>query len=158
VAGADDNGAAGGTAGASGGVVAGAGDDPNGCRGGGEIGCRVKFESIAMAKVLRRCDAVAGVMVTRILRANAGDCVKRRCHSLNIYNPGMYWQVSFGGYAMSMRVAGPSRAISRRSAFASSATQPAVGANLGRAIWMNTALPRPTIRGRVLWLISMMKS
>jgi len=50
VAGADDNGAAGGTEGAGGGVVAGAGDDPNGCRGGGEIGCRVKLESIAMAR------------------------------------------------------------------------------------------------------------
>ena len=65
MAGADDNGAAGGTEGAGGGVVAGAGDDPNGCRGGGEIGCRVKLESIAMAR-FRDGDAVAGVMVNRI--------------------------------------------------------------------------------------------
>ena len=39
-----------------------------------------------------------------------------------------------------------------------SATHPAVGAKPGRATWTNTALPRPAIRGRVLWSISMMKS
>ena len=39
-----------------------------------------------------------------------------------------------------------------------SATQPAVGAKPGRATWMNTALPRPAMRGRVLWSISTMKS
>ena len=41
---------------------------------------------------------------------------------------------------------------------ASSATQPAVGPRFGRATWTNTALPRPAMRGRVLWSISMMKS
>ena len=55
-------------------------------------------------------------------------------------------------------VRGPTRASSRRSEFIVSATQPAVGAKPGRATWMNTALPRPATRGRVLWSISMMKS
>ncbi len=52
---------------------------------------------------------------------------------------------------MSIRVLGPSRASSRRSTPASSATQPAVGPRFGRATWTNTALPRPAMRGRVLW-------
>ena len=41
---------------------------------------------------------------------------------------------------------------------ARSATQPAVGAKPGRATWMNTALPRPATRGRVLWSISIIRS
>ncbi len=57
-----------------------------------------------------------------------------------------------------MLVRGPTRASRRRSEFIVSATQPAVGANPERATWMNTALPRPATRGRVLWSISMMKS
>ena len=38
------------------------------------------------------------------------------------------------------------------------ATQPAVGPRFGRATWTNTALPRPAMRGRVLWSSSMMRS
>ena len=57
-----------------------------------------------------------------------------------------------------MRVFGPTLANSRRNRGNSIATHPAVGRIPGRATWMNTALPRPATRGRVLWSISMMKS
>ena len=47
---------------------------------------------------------------------------------------------------------------SRRSASARSATQPAVGDRSGRATCTKTALPRPAMRGRVLWSSSTTKS
>jgi len=59
---------------------------------------------------------------------------------------------------ITIRVRGPMRAISRRNASAFSATHPAVGAKPGRAMCTNTALPRPAIRGRVLWSSSTMRS
>ncbi len=61
-------------------------------------------------------------------------------------------------YSTTILVRGPRRESIRRSVLSSSATQPAVGAKPCRAAWINTALPRPAMRGRVLWSISMMKS
>ena len=57
-----------------------------------------------------------------------------------------------------MWVFGPTRSNKWRSRARVIATQPAVGAKPGLATWMNTALPRPAMRGRRLWLISIMKS
>ena len=61
-------------------------------------------------------------------------------------------------YAITIRVRTPSRRNSARKRDAGSATHPAVGRKPGRATCTNTALPRPVIRGRVLWSSSMMKS
>lgn len=59
---------------------------------------------------------------------------------------------------MMILVRGPMLCNSRNIADRVMATQPAVGPKFGRAKCRNTALPRPAIRGRVLWSISMMKS
>jgi hypothetical protein len=53
-------------------------------------------------------------------------------------------------YSTTILVRGPRRDSIRRKALSSSATQPAVGAKPFLAAWMNTALPRPATRGRVL--------
>ena len=51
---------------------------------------------------------------------------------------------------ITMRVRGEVWASSRRRAGAVKATQPAVGPKPGRAMCMNTALPRPAMRGAAL--------
>ena len=76
-----------------------------------------------------------------------GTAIFRRSHMIGGLRAG--WRS--GSWA---RIA-PADAADRS---ARSATHPAVGDRLGRATWMNTALPRPATRGRVLWSISMMKS
>src|SRR6185503_1323279 len=53
-------------------------------------------------------------------------------------------------YRMTIRVPGPIFFSNPRNRPLGIATQPAVGANPGRARWMKTALPRPATRGRVL--------
>ena len=74
-----------------------------------------------------------------LFRAGLEACVARSANRRSAY-PVRAWPAGAGVPSMS------------------SATQPAVGPRFGRATWMNTALPRPAMRGRVLWSISMMKS
>jgi hypothetical protein len=114
---------------AGGGLGAGdAGVGPGLCVGGvakeGGAFCRFKVESIARfpRKVVKSQRST--------LPANAGDSVKRALSYRPLIQP---WGVS-PYQAMSIRVRGPSRVTRRRKASARRATQPAVGANLSRAM------------------------
>ena len=123
-------------------------------RSDGAAGCRVKVGSIATPG-----------LKDSVMPRN-GEAAYRATLEILLSRPvtlsGKYNQTCTGGRRGLKRsrsvCAGPSRSISRRKRSASSATQPAVGANSRRAIWTNTALPRPATRGRVLWSISMMRS
>jgi hypothetical protein len=61
-------------------------------------------------------------------------------------------------YPITILVRGPIRANSLSKLGRVMAMQPAVGPKLSRARCRNTALPRPEMRGVVLWSISMIKS
>ena len=124
-----------------------------------EADCVARVDSGPVSDVASFEDASRAPAVGNYIRNDLGISVKPRT-ALG-FKPAIHRGSSAtlrNRQPITIRVRGPMRAISRRNASAFSATQPAVGAKPGRATWMNTALPRPAIRGRVLWSSSMIRS